>query len=305
VEAKVPEQPGSDVVASADSRVALNPGTAPEVLAGIAQRRPELRVFVAMNPSTYPALVQWLAQLGDPAVNAALAGRFPAVIEPSAVLPHPPAPPFTSAVPSGVARHRRAVIAVVLVGVLAMAGGGFVGYRILTGGTREPAAAWTPTIPVGTGPTGVTSSATAPTLIDLNAHGVGTVEFGTSDALPQLTALLGARDIGRDQTWEECGMPFIRSLQWGGLRVDLNDGALWGWSVDGTDLPIGVTVPYGVGPGQPLAKILAYPEASKPEPSILDPTNSYTQLAGVWWVAEGYDPSSVILVVGKNFAVCD
>ena len=98
------EQSGSDVVGSADSRLALDPRTRPEVLAGIAQRRPELRVFVAMNPSTYPGLVQWLAQLGDPAVNAALAGRTPVRAEPAAVPPPPLAPLLTSAVPAEPAR---------------------------------------------------------------------------------------------------------------------------------------------------------------------------------------------------------
>ena len=40
-----------------------------------AQYAPELRPCIARNPSTYPALVDWLAQLNDPAVNAALATR--------------------------------------------------------------------------------------------------------------------------------------------------------------------------------------------------------------------------------------
>ena len=29
----------------------------------------------ARNPNTYPALIEWLGQLGDPAINAALASR--------------------------------------------------------------------------------------------------------------------------------------------------------------------------------------------------------------------------------------
>ena len=159
------EQLGSDVVGSADSRVALDPGTGPEVLAGIAQRRPELRVFVAMNPSIYPALVQWLAQLGDPAVTAALAGRAPVRAEVAAVPPSPLAPSVTSAAPAeparaesgpgmgdgtnptatdvaptaaGRTRRRSVVIAVVVVGVLILAGGGFAGYRMLTGGSSTP-----------------------------------------------------------------------------------------------------------------------------------------------------------------------
>lgn len=46
-----------------------------ELIAKIAQYAPELRSCIARNPSTYPALVDWLAQLNDPAVNAALATR--------------------------------------------------------------------------------------------------------------------------------------------------------------------------------------------------------------------------------------
>src|ERR1035437_2776041 len=146
MEVVVGEQLGSDVIGSADSRVALDPLTTPETLAGIAQARPELRVFVAMNPSAYPGLVQWLARLGDPAVDAALAARAPVPAEPSAV-PSPPAPPVSlgslsaSVAPVAVGHQRRrgVLIAVMLVGVLVLAGGGFVGYRLLTGDTRSPA----------------------------------------------------------------------------------------------------------------------------------------------------------------------
>ena len=41
----------------------------------IAQCAPELRACIARNPNTYPALIEWLGQLGDPAINAALASR--------------------------------------------------------------------------------------------------------------------------------------------------------------------------------------------------------------------------------------
>ncbi|KAB7787354.1 variant leucine-rich repeat-containing protein [Bifidobacterium cebidarum] len=44
-------------------------------IAQIAQYAPELRVCIARNPNTYPALVDWLRQLGDPAIDAALATR--------------------------------------------------------------------------------------------------------------------------------------------------------------------------------------------------------------------------------------
>ena len=44
-------------------------------MAEIAQKAPELHAALAGNPNLYPALVDWLAQLGDPAVDAALAAR--------------------------------------------------------------------------------------------------------------------------------------------------------------------------------------------------------------------------------------
>lgn len=54
---------------------ALDPATPAIVLAKIAEVAPELRPALAKNPSTYPALVEWLRQLGDPDVDAALAQR--------------------------------------------------------------------------------------------------------------------------------------------------------------------------------------------------------------------------------------
>ena len=44
-------------------------------IAQIAQYAPELRACIALNPNTYPALLEWLAQLNDPAINAALRTR--------------------------------------------------------------------------------------------------------------------------------------------------------------------------------------------------------------------------------------
>lgn len=44
-------------------------------IAQIAQYAPELRACIARNPNTYPALIEWLGQLGNPAINAALAFR--------------------------------------------------------------------------------------------------------------------------------------------------------------------------------------------------------------------------------------
>ena len=44
-------------------------------MAQIAQTSPELHASLARNPNLYPALVNWLAGLDNPAVTAALAAR--------------------------------------------------------------------------------------------------------------------------------------------------------------------------------------------------------------------------------------
>ncbi|WP_407317373.1 hypothetical protein UQW22_12710 [Isoptericola halotolerans] len=54
---------------------ALDPATPLADLAQIVQEAPHLRPHVAANPSTYPALLDWLGALGDPAVDAALRTR--------------------------------------------------------------------------------------------------------------------------------------------------------------------------------------------------------------------------------------
>jgi hypothetical protein len=54
---------------------ALDPATPLADLALIVQESPHLRPLVAANPSTYPALLDWLGALGDPDVDAALRTR--------------------------------------------------------------------------------------------------------------------------------------------------------------------------------------------------------------------------------------
>lgn len=54
---------------------ATSPETSPVRLQELANDYPQLRPLIAMNPATYPALVEWLGELGDPAVNVALAQR--------------------------------------------------------------------------------------------------------------------------------------------------------------------------------------------------------------------------------------
>lgn len=73
-------------------QLASDPLTDPDTLRDIAAEEPSLRPAVAANPATYPGLLAWLAQLGDPEVDAALARR--AAPAPDATSPGaPPAAP--------------------------------------------------------------------------------------------------------------------------------------------------------------------------------------------------------------------
>lgn len=55
--------------------IAVDPLTPAVVLAKIAEVAPELRPALAENPATYDALLVWLGQMNDPAINAALQRR--------------------------------------------------------------------------------------------------------------------------------------------------------------------------------------------------------------------------------------
>lgn len=77
---------------------ASDPATPAEVLAAIAEHRPDLRPAVASNPTAYPGLLDWLGRLGDPAVDAALAAR---VAAPSAAAYATPEPPAQQPEPAG------------------------------------------------------------------------------------------------------------------------------------------------------------------------------------------------------------
>lgn len=56
-------------------RQAADPETPLDVLAELAYQHPELRAAIAANPSTYPDLLEWLGNLGDPEVDRALRAR--------------------------------------------------------------------------------------------------------------------------------------------------------------------------------------------------------------------------------------
>ena len=79
------------------SAQASDPQTPGQVLADIAALRPDLRVAVAGNPSTYPGLLEWLGSMGEPAVDAAIAARRAAVQQTQQMPTLPPmAPPAPS-----------------------------------------------------------------------------------------------------------------------------------------------------------------------------------------------------------------
>lgn len=77
---------------------AADPSSTGELLAAIAGGRPDLRPYVASNPSTYPALLEWLGGLSDPAVDSALHARSSATMAP----PPPPAAPPAAYTPTAV-----------------------------------------------------------------------------------------------------------------------------------------------------------------------------------------------------------
>lgn len=70
-----PAAPAAPTSSGFTAAQALDPSTTGAVLAQIVQDAPELRAQVAANPTTYPALLEWLGQLGDPEVDAALRNR--------------------------------------------------------------------------------------------------------------------------------------------------------------------------------------------------------------------------------------
>ena len=112
-----PGAAGSD--ADADRLAASSPTTPAAELARIAASRPDLHPALAVNPATYPDLVDWLRTSPDPAVQAALARRTTA-----------PAPATKTKRRTG--PPRPAVIAVVLVTVLVVSSAAWAGIRFLS-----------------------------------------------------------------------------------------------------------------------------------------------------------------------------
>ncbi len=76
---------------------ARDPLTDQHMLYRLASEHPELRPLIAANPNTYQALLEWLGDLGDPQVDAALEARqaaqeVAALPEPTEIIAAPIAP---------------------------------------------------------------------------------------------------------------------------------------------------------------------------------------------------------------------
>jgi hypothetical protein len=54
---------------------AADPATPLTRLQELAEHHPETRAVIAANPSTYPGLLEWLSELGDPEIDGAIAAR--------------------------------------------------------------------------------------------------------------------------------------------------------------------------------------------------------------------------------------
>ena len=66
---------------------AANPATPLESLAELARESPELHKVVAANPSAYPALLDWMRELGEPELTAVIAQRAAGTPAPDATVP--------------------------------------------------------------------------------------------------------------------------------------------------------------------------------------------------------------------------
>ena len=150
--------PGSDGDdADADRLAAASPATPAAELVRIAASRPDLHPALAANPATYPDLVDWLRASSDPDVQAALARRGNASVQPTLAQAADPAASAdsdsdadstASPAPGTRRRPRTGIIAAVLVAVLVLVGGAAIAVRKLHAGagtstqTASPASGW-------------------------------------------------------------------------------------------------------------------------------------------------------------------
>ena len=144
-----PSNPGATGAdTDADRLAASSPSTPAAELARIAAARPDLHPALAANPTVYPDLVDWLRTSPDPAVQAALARRANASVQPTLAQAADPAASADSdsdadstapPAPRTRRRPRMGIIAAILVAVLVLAGGAAIAVKKLHGGTGAQA----------------------------------------------------------------------------------------------------------------------------------------------------------------------
>jgi len=74
-EIPIAEAPTEAVAIDPAVQRASDPSISQAELADLVQNHPQARAAAAGNPQAYPGMLEWLAQLGDPEVDAALARR--------------------------------------------------------------------------------------------------------------------------------------------------------------------------------------------------------------------------------------
>ena len=144
-----PSNPGATGAdTDADRLAASSPSTPAAELARIAAARPDLHPALAANPTVYPDLVDWLRTSPDPAVQAALARRANASVQPTLAQAADPAASADSdsdadstapPAPRTRRRPRMGIIAAILVAVLVLVGGAAIAVKKLHGGTGAQA----------------------------------------------------------------------------------------------------------------------------------------------------------------------
>jgi hypothetical protein len=109
-------------------RAASDPTTPRAMLADLAYDHPDLRVAIALNSSTYEGLLEWLSELDDGDVTAALAQRAagnsgaPSVMETATPVEPAPAEPVTPSAPAPRTSRRLKISLIAAAAVIAVVG---------------------------------------------------------------------------------------------------------------------------------------------------------------------------------------
>lgn len=140
--------------------------------------------------------------------------------------------------------------------------------------------------------------------VAFTGSGVGSVLDGTPDALAPVEELLGPASQIEEAPFADCGAPWISTATWGPVMVTFNEGALFGWQVDGADpVPATIALPHDIHPDDPFSQVTALPGA--PAPEFFDNYQVFmVSLDGVQWWADDDAPESPVTVVGHNIVGC-